>query len=203
MTQVFVDDLPHEVESAQETWGELLASLEERAAKTGVVLSEARFDGVEEPSFRHPATVARPLTGIGRVDIRTAVPAAFLRECLLETITSLQETACAASRLAAVFRGHDLVPGHDGMRSLASDLGDIATLAELLRGPLAIDLTALSAEGVTAAEQLVQFEATVDAVVEAQEAGDWLTVADVLEYDLEPSIRRWCALLTVLTSRLS
>jgi len=44
--------------------------------------------------------------------------------------------------------------------------------------------------------------AALDAIVMAQESEDWLTVADVLEYDLEPAIRRWVELLTLVADRL-
>ncbi len=137
-----------------------------------------------------------------RVDVETALPTAFLRECLLEAIPPLQETAQSAKRLSAVFRGHDVTPGHDGLKGLAAELGATAVLADMLAGPLAIDLTAVSVEGVTAAQHLQQLGSTVDALVSAQEAQDWVTVADVLEYDLEPSIRRWAALLTMITCQL-
>jgi hypothetical protein len=42
----------------------------------------------------------------------------------------------------------------------------------------------------------------LDAMVTAQASEDWLTVADVLEYDLEPAIRRWTELLTRVASAL-
>jgi hypothetical protein len=202
MPQVYVNDIPQELESVPETWGDLLATLDERASRSGVVLSAARFDGVEEPSFREPSVISRPLENVDRVDIQMAVPSAFLRDCLLETIQPLQQTADEARRLSAVYRGHDVTSGHDGLKALAANLSATAVLADMLAGPLAIDLNGLSAEGVTAAQHLQQLGATVDSMVAAQEAKDWLTVADILEYELEPAIRRWAALLTMLACRL-
>lgn len=202
MLQIFVNDVPQTFECAPETWGDLLNDLDERAARSGVILSAARFDGVEEPSFREPAVTARPLNRVARVEVKTALPQAFLRECLLEAIQPLQETADTATRLAAIYRGHDLIPGHQGLKGLASDLGAVAVLADMLGGPLAIDLNALSIEGVSAAQHLQQLGNTVDTLVAAQEAEDWITVADILEYDLEPAIRRWAALLTMVTCQL-
>ena len=146
--------------------------------------------------------MSRPLKDILRVDVQTALPAAFLRDCLLEAIQPLQETAQTALRLAATYRGHDLMPGHEGLKTLASDLGAVAVLADMLAGPLGIDLTEVAVEGVSAAQHLQQLEVTIDTLVTAQEAQDWVTVADVLEYELEPGIRRWAALLTMITCQL-
>jgi hypothetical protein len=202
MPEIYLNDVPQQFENPCKTWGDLLDILDARASDAGVILSAARFDGVDEPSFRDPVTIARPLGDIGRVDVQTAAPAAFLRDCLLEAIHPLHETARSARRLSAVYRGHDVAPGHEGLKALAADLGATAALADMLGGPLAIDLTAVSVEGVTAAQHLEELGSTLDALVSAQEAQDWVTVADILEYDLEPSIRRWAALLTALSGQL-
>lgn len=202
MPEIYVNDVPQELGIEPETWGDLLSALDERAARAGVMLSGARFDGVDEPAFRDAAVVARPLKDVRRVDVKMAVPAAFLRECLLDAIESLQQTTENARRLSVIYRGADVRSGHEGLKALASDLGAVAVLADMLGGPMAIDLNAVSAEGLSAAQHLQQLGLTVDALVSAQEAGDWLTVADVLEYDLEPAIRRWAALLTMITCQL-
>jgi hypothetical protein len=202
MPSVFVNDVAQELPNSAETWGDLLNTLDADAAQRGVILSATRFDGVEEPAFRAATLTARPLAGFGRIDVQTAVPAAFVRECLLDAITPLQETAQRTKQLAGIFRGHDLTPAHQGLRDLAAELGAAMVLADVLAGPVGIDLTAVSDEGITAAQHLKQLEKTIDALVEAQEHSDWLTVADILEYDLEPAIRRWAALLTMITCQL-
>ena len=202
MAQIYLNDSPHTPGDSPKTWGELLESLDAHVARTGLILSAARFDGVDEPSFREPFAMTRELADIGRIDVQTAMPAAFLRECLLEAIQPLQETAQTALRLAGVYRSHDVHPGHEGLKALASDLGAVAVLADMLAGPLGIDLTQVAVEGVTAAQHLQQLEVTIDTLVTAQEAHDWVTVADVLEYDLDPAIRRWAALLTMITCQL-
>jgi hypothetical protein len=202
MLQLFVNDSPQELANSAETWGDLLVSLDTQAAQRGVMLSGARFDGVDEPSFRDAAVAGRPLAGIRRIDVQTAVPAAFVRECLLDAIPPLQETAQRAKALAGIYRGHDLTLAHEGLRDLAAELGAAMVLADVLAGPVGIDLTTVAVEGVTATQHLHQIEATMDSLVAAQESEDWLTVADVLEYDMEPAIRRWAALLTMVTCNL-
>ena len=202
MPAIFVNDVERVIEAVPATWGDLLDRLDAEAARDGVVLSAARFDGVEEPAFRDKTVTARRLAGIGRIDVQTAIPTAFVRECLLDAIPPLQETAQRAKALAALYRGHNLTPAHEGLRDLGAELGAAMVLADVLAGPVGIDLTTVAVEGVTAAQHLQQIEATMDSLVGAQETGDWLTVADVLEYDLEPAIRRWAALLTMITCNL-
>ena len=202
MPQILVNATPQDFDISPETWGDLLHTLDERAARQGVILSAARFDGVEEPSFRDPSAIARPLRAVARVEVETAAPTALLRDCLLEAIPSLLQTAGSALRLATIYRGHDLTAGHEGLTTLAGELGSIAVLANMLDGPLAIDLNSWSIDGVTAARHLQQLGGTLDSLVAAQEAADWVTVADILEYDLDPAIRKLAALLTQLAGQL-
>lgn len=202
MAQIFVNDVPQAPPISAATWGELLARLDAQAAGDGVLLTTARFDGVDEPSFRDAEVTARRLTAVSRVEVETATPRAFLRQCLLDTVRPLDQAADAAARLSAVYRRQDVSPGHEGLTSLAAELRDLTSLVAMLGGPLQIDLASLSANGVTIAEQLEEFGTALSALVTAQESEDWLTVADVLEYDLEPSIRRWIELLTVVANRL-
>lgn len=202
MPQIYVNDVPQPLDAPPPTWGDLLATLDDQAAAQGFLLTTARFDGVDEPSFRDPQVTARRLTGVERVDVETATPAAFLRQCLLDSVRPLHEAADMTARLSAVYRQHDVSRGHDGLTALAMELRGLTTLVSMLGGPLQIDLSTYVSGGTTAAEQMDALGAALDALVAAQESEDWLTVADVLEYDLEPAIRRWIELLTILANRL-
>src|ERR671925_275409 len=93
MPEIYLNDVPQQFENPFKTWGDLLDTLDARASDAGVILSAARFDGVDEPSSREPAVIARQLRDVRRVDVQTAEPAAFLRDCLLEAIEPLHETA--------------------------------------------------------------------------------------------------------------
>lgn len=203
MPDIYVNDLPHAVDAPPATWGDLLASLDEQAAGQGVLLTIARFDGVEEPSFRDPAVTARRLSDMVRVDVETAAPKVFLRQCIVDSIRPLEQAADRAAALSVIYRGHDVSAGHEGLTTLASELHDLTSLAALLSGPLQIDLNAFSTSDSDGEPPHVEALGTsLAALVAGQETADWLTVADVLEYDLEPAIRRWVVLLNAVATRL-
>ena len=201
MLQIFINDVPGTIDALPQTWGDLLVNLEERVAGEGQMLTSARFDGVDEPSFRDPAVTARRLSDVRRVDIGTSAPTAFLRECLQEAIGPLEQAADATLVLSARYRTFDLADCHDGLTALAGELRGLTSLVAML-GVLQIDLDAFSPDGAAAADQIERFAAAIDDVVAAQESEDWLTVADVLEYDLEPAVRRWIGQLSAIASRL-
>ena len=201
MLQIFINDVPGQVDATRQTWGDLLVSLDEQVAGDGLLLTSARFDGVDEPSFRDPEVTARRLNQVRRLDVETATPAVFLRQCLRDAIGPLNQAAEATLSLSARYRTFDLAGCHDGLTALAAELRGLTSLVAML-GVLQIDLGSFSTDGVAAADQLERFGAALDAVVTAQESEDWLTVADVLEYDLEPAIRRWVDLLTAIAEKL-
>jgi hypothetical protein len=201
MTELYINDVPGQIGVSPQTWGDLLVSLDEEAGRAGMLLAGARFDGVDEPSFRDVEVTARRLSDVRRVDVATATPSAFLRGCLLETIAPLGHAAEATTALSLRYRSFDLAGCHEGLMELANELRGLTTLVATL-GVLQIDLGSFSSEGVSAADQIDRFGTALDAVVTAQESEDWLTVADVLEYDLEPAIRRWIDLFTAIANRL-
>jgi hypothetical protein len=201
MTEFFVNDVPGQIGTSPQTWGDLLVTLDEEVGRTGLLLTAARFDGVDEPSFRDVEVTARRLSDVRRVDVETATPSAFLRQCLQETIGPLTHAAEATTALSIRYRSFDLAGCHQGLIQLATELRGLTTLVATL-GVLQIDLGSFTPEGISAADQLERFGAALDSVVTAQESEDWLTVADVLEYDLEPEIRRWIDLFTAIANRL-
>ena len=201
MLQIYINDVPGQINAMPQTWGDLLNTLDEHVAGEGHLLTSARFDGVDEPSFRDPAVTARRLDEVARVDIETSAPGVFLRQCLHDAIGPLNQAAEATLALSGKYRGTDLAGCHEGLTSLAADLRGLTSLVAML-GVLQIDLDAFTMDGVAAADQLERFGGAIDAVVSAQESEDWLTVADVLEYDLEPAIRRWVELLSSIANRL-
>ena len=198
MPAIFINATPRELEATPATWGDLLDRLDAEAARDGVVLSAARFDGVDEPSFREPAVAGRALADLSRIDVEMAAPGELLRDCLSAAIEPLEEAAASALALSAEYRQCDVSAGHTGLVQLGARLGEVATLVGLLDGRLGIDIAQVDA-GHPAERQLQTLDAVLQSVVAAQESLDWLTVADILEYDLEPLIRQWTELFRTLT----
>jgi hypothetical protein len=199
MPQIFLNQVPRTFDPVPATWGELLETLDAGAADAGQLLSAARLDGVDEPSFRDPSLMNRQLAGIGRIEVETAAPTDFLRSCLLHTIEPLERVAEQTQRLAGVYRSGQPAPGHEGLMEVAGELQILTRLIDLMAGPLSLDL---SAAGSDIRVHLDALGATLDALVSAQTVEDWMTVADLLEYELEPAIRRWVAILTGVAGAL-
>lgn len=191
MAEVYIDDAKQALAATPGTWGDLLAVLDDRVSAQQLLVTGIRLDGVEEPAFRHPSTAARPLAAVRRVDVETTSPTALFKLCCADAESAVADIATRGRQLAAQFRLQDVHAGHRGLASLAEDLhGFLALLQAMLTAP-GFEQDWLAIDGASAHEQIAQMGGWLESLVTAQERGDWLTVSDILEYDLAPALRRW------------
>ena len=107
--------------------------------------------------------------------------------CLGDGADGVRQLIDDVRALADLFRRRDIAPAHVAMAQLAQDLGALIVLVESLRAPVAT----LAPAALPSPEEVEQLARTLETVVTAQATQDWLTVSDVLEYDLEPGLAGW------------
>lgn len=200
MTRLVLNDAEQSVENVPIYWGELLKGLDEHANQRGEVVTAVRFDGVDEPTFRQPALVGRPLRDVRTIELETATPSDLLDDALVEGAAAAGTLAAAAGDIGSAFRGTDVSEANqrivelgEGIRSLIWILGTAATA----RG---VSLDEMECNGRTLSTQLTELTAQLLSIVEAQRSEDWLTVADILEYDFRPALHAWQPVFDALRS---
>jgi hypothetical protein len=190
MTRVVVNNEPHVVDATLKTWGDLLAWVDERSARQGRLVTAARLDGVDEPSFREPDHVARALSSVAVVEIDTDTPAALVLASLDEALDGLQSLRTFAVVAAGRFRGTDIASANQGLADLSQGLRTFVSLVAALSGALGVNFEALEWQGRQVSTLLEEIGLPLAVLSEAQGAEDWVTVADVLEFDLEPALEQ-------------
>jgi hypothetical protein len=171
-------------------WGPLLAAVDSLVAPSGEIVAAVRFDGVDEPGFRDAAVLDLVLGHEVIVEIDTLPPAALLAGVLDEASRSLPAVCASASALAEQLRGADVAPA---ARMLAQLAESIASLVQLVVASAAARQQPLEGLMTTEGPALLilrALDAPLEPLLEAQRAGDWITVADILEYDLGPLLPR-------------
>ena len=191
MTEVYIDGVKQAIPAITGTWGDLLAILDDRVTAQHLLVTAVRLDGVEEPAFRHPAAAIRPLVAIGRVEVETAEPKALLRQSCVDAAEGAADMAGRVLQLAALFQADDLQAAHAGLTGIADDLRIFATLLYAIRESPGLEQEWQAVGESGPREQLQDLVGCLGALVDAQAASDWITVSDVLQYDLEPALRRW------------
>ena len=113
-----------------------------------------------------------------------------LAACMSDATDGMKQLTDDVTTLAEVFRQHDIGRANYLLAQLAQNMQALIVLVQELRGPVTEVGSAVNLPSDQEAEKLV---AMLETLITAQSTQDWLTVADVLEYDMEPELRVWLA----------
>jgi hypothetical protein len=180
------------------SWGPLLDAVDRHVEPSGEIVAAVRFDGVDEPSFRDGAVLGIVLGSELIVEIDTMSPAALLAGVLDEASRSLPALAASACGLADALRGAQVDDATRGLGQLAESLSNLIQLVAASATARGITLDALATAEGPALPILRALDGHITPILEAQRAGDWITVADILEFDIAPLIPRFEAVVDAL-----
>jgi hypothetical protein len=180
------------------SWGPLLDAVDRHVAPSGEIVAAVRFDGVDEPGFREDAVLDLVLGSELIVEIETLHPNELLGNVLDEASRSLPALAASACELAAVLRGAQVDSAARGLGQLADSIANLVQLIAAAAAARGVSLDTLTTREGPALPLLRTLDTQMTPLLEAQSAGDWITVADVLEYDIAPLIPRFEALIDSL-----
>ena len=190
MSHVILNGHPFEPAGDVMSWEALLGVVDEQASGTGHIVSSVRFDGVDEPGFREPAILIRRLDTDLIVEIETEPPTALLGRILDEGAASLPALEQSSVALAQAFRGTEVDQAARGLGQLAESLMNLVALIAAATAAAGTRLDTLMLDGESVGTTLVALDAAIGPLLEAHAAGDYITVADTLEYDVAPVIPR-------------
>jgi len=179
-------------------WGPLLDAVDHHVAPSGEIVAAVRFDGVDEPGFRDDAVLGLVLGHELIVEIDTLHPNDLLGEVLDEASRSLPAVAASARELAGVLRGANVDSAARGIGQLADAIGKLVQLVVAAATARGVAIETLETREGPAMPLLRALDAQLTPLLDAQRAGDWITIADVLEYDIAPLMPRFEAVIDSL-----
>ncbi len=118
----------------------------------------------------------------------TQVDRTLVHQCLADGAEGVEQLIADVMVLASHFRRGDIERAGHGLAQLARDLKALVVLVQGLADPVSILEPALALPSTPDVERLIGL---LESIVAAQVSHDWLTVADLLEYELEPELRIW------------
>jgi hypothetical protein len=126
-----------------------------------------------------------------------SIDRSIIAQCLDDGAQGVDQMIADVKGLMVSFRQHDTGPANYGLAQLAHNLKALIVLVQTLREPVAAMQPPVI--GALPSERDVEtLGSWLESLVAAQVGHDWLTVADVLEYDLEPTLRAWMEQLQAL-----
>ena len=201
MPRTLLDGADVAVPGAVDTWGGLIGHVDARLEGQGRIITDVRFDGIDEPAFRDPAVLARPLGDYAVVEVITGTPASLVERTLDEARLALADLQRAAAAVAGLFRQRRIAEARQGVSEIAGGLSEFVGVVGATALGLQADLSALDAGGTSVSAMIDALGDRVEAIAAAQHASDWDAVARLLEDDLRPSLTGWEEALMALTRR--
>lgn len=200
MAHCLVNDIPEILDFRPETWGQLLGGLDRRLSVQRRVVTAVRFDGVDQPSYRHDGLAGLALGEVAQVEVDAEDAVALLRAAVDAAEDSLPQLVSGVRTTAAALRR--------GAATAATELGALVTaLQSLVALTVAAGTAADLAFGPDAgAERAVRvacgrIEDALASVLRHQGAGDRAALADGLDHHLAPAVAGWTAVLTPIRQR--
>ncbi|MFN8057679.1 MAG: hypothetical protein U0Q12_23495 [Vicinamibacterales bacterium] len=204
MTKVWFNGAAYESDAVLDTerWEVLLTEVDACVSQRGEIVTAVRFDGIDEPAFRHPELAARPITAHTTIEIESGAPGAFLEDCLADVRDAVPTLAIAVRAVASRYRAFDLDVANKDVAEVADGLGTMIALVATSGVAAGVALDELVVGDGTIGELIADLHRSVETIVAAQRAQDWVTLADVLEHDVAPILDRWPMAFAVLSAAL-
>jgi hypothetical protein len=126
--------------------------------------------------------------------------AALLHEAIDDGQNAIGALSGASAAIGAAFRGFEVARADGELGPLAENLGSLLVLTQTIVNAVH-DLTA-SAAAALAAPGLDSFGGCLDDLLRSRAAGDWIRVADLLEYQIPTLLAGWQSLFEALRREL-
>ena len=179
-------DLP----SGLTTWGEALDWLETDYLKAGQCITKVRFGDREASEYREDLLCDQELGAINEIDIESGDFDVVVQESLGELARELDRVTEIGSQIVKLFESRDQEAAYQG---LSQYLESVAVLFSVFSEDLG---GGFGEAGDTRSVLMASLEEALGQLISAQENGFWISVCDVLEYEITPVLDGWRELVT-------
>ena len=180
---------PLDVPGQLATWGDLLDWLETDYLKAGQCITRVSFGEQEAMSYRDTGFCGKELAGLEQIDIESGDFDSVVRQSLEELEVELGRVAEAGAGIIRLLETRDREQAY---LALTQYLESLAVLFSIF----AEDLGWVHGEGGDPRPALIaSLEQALAELISAQENGLWISVCDVLEYEIPPVLDGWKSLV--------
>jgi hypothetical protein len=203
MPRVMLNGQDYVVQPMPLNWSELLTSLDRDLEPRGFLVTAIRVDGVDQPGFRDDPRLSGALGRDAIIEVDASTPAELLEDGLREAARSVTQLRQAASALAHGYRQTDVSEANTHLATFADTLANLMALVAAAGQAMHVQLDDIRVEGMPGSAVIRHLNNTIEALLEAHGARDWVTLADVLEHDLAPLMPNLGQVIDALAPRAS
>ena len=168
------------------TWGEVLDWIEMEHLNAGQCITRVSFEGREEINYRKSGVCQQSLNDVGAIRVESGDFDSVLKESFSELDTAVAGSIATTREIIRLFENRDEANGYQYLSQLLDSI-------RLFYGVFSEDLgwadvsdLGISRDGITPA-----LENAIKQLIAAQENHFWVSICDVLEYELIPILETW------------
>ena len=174
-----------EVPGGLATWGDLLDWLETDHLKTGQCITKVSLGEQEALYYRDLDLCGQELQGLSEIDIESGDFDSVVRESLLELDQELNRVVETGSEIVRLFENRDQDAAYALLGQYLESLKVLFTIFTEIGWP------EQEGQETTTAALTASLEQALAQLISAQENGFWLSVCDVLDYEITPILDGW------------
>ena len=180
------------------TWGDLLDWLETDHLKAGQCITHVSLGGNETLNYRDSLVCGQHLESVGNVDIKSGDFDRVVRESLVELDQELKAAAATAHDIVTLFENRK---EEEAYAKLATLLDSIRIFFTIFSEDLGW-VEASNAE-ISRAEYCAVLERALTQLIAAQQNRFWVSICDVIEYEINPILETWLKLVESTRARIN
>lgn len=202
MLDVKIDDTVETfIPAGENCFGQVFEKLSQRVSGAGKVIIEVKMNGQPLTGGRQADYYKYPIEEIESIELQTADPQVLAGDALNSTEEHLKMLLRNTLRASELFRLGDILEANESYAKLIEGIRWLLKGISALTGMMKLDPNAVSYEGQTLRHfQDELFIPIFDNMYNAQQSEDWIALADILEYELNPAFGQWENLIGSLRS---
>lgn len=198
MTRVSVDDQIAEVTpQSGEKLADVLKAISAKLPPNRIV-KEVLLDGQSVTKSQRGETIDSLLAEIKELQIRTADREIWAANGLDIALSSLERISRSLIRVAEFCQEPQTPHTEKYLRSCIDGLENFFETIAMSRGAMNLDFSKINVDGITLAQIESEFLSSLETMISQRSQGNFLAIAETVEYELIPNLSSWTRGLTKL-----
>jgi hypothetical protein len=183
---VIINENPIDVPTEVATWGDLLDWLETEHLKAGQCITHVYLDGSESLNYRDNYICGREIDAVGKIAVHSGDFDQVIRESLGELDTELKNATASVAEIIRLLENRQEQEAYNRLALLLDSIRIFFTVfSEDLGWADAADAE------ISGPELSATLETALNQLIAAQENRYWVSICDVLEYEITPILQSW------------
>jgi hypothetical protein len=193
MTRYFINEREVAPPADLSSLDQILRHAKDHHLPTNSVIRQINIDGqpLVLDSFPNPGEILKQIVNRDRVEIFTGTVSEIAQESIVEALAYLDRIEAIIPSLASSFQ---IYPGPESFENLRQFLDGfywINVLLDKLALNFHVALGDCFVQGISVRDHIEKFIAILRQLVDSQERDDFILIADLLEYEVNPIIPIW------------